>query len=88
MYLDRYSEELTRTLAKLKKRDPVRYEQVDKKIKEILENPAHEYKNLRYSMQDLKRVHIGHFVLTFRVDHPNKTIWFDDFDHNDNIYQD
>jgi len=87
MYLDRYSAELTRTLAKLKKRDPARYEQVDKKIKEILENPEHGYKTLRYSMQDMNRVHIGHFVLTFRIDRQNKIVWFDDFDHHDNIYR-
>jgi len=63
MYLDRYSAELTRTLAKLKKRDPARYEQVDKKIKEILENPEHGYKTLRYSMQDMNQVHLATLFL-------------------------
>ena len=85
-YLDKYSEELTKKLAKLKKKDITHYERIDKKIKEILENPTHEYKNLRYDMSDFKRVHVGHFVLIFRVNHQQKIIWFDDYDHHDKMY--
>jgi YafQ family addiction module toxin component len=85
-YEDRYSEDLTRKLAKLNKKDPASYDRIDKKIKEILKNPQHEYKNLRHDMSDFKRVQVGHFVLTFRVDHKNEIVWFDDFDHHDNIY--
>ena len=86
MYLDRYSEEITRKLSKIKKRELQQYERIGKKIKEILENPNHEYKNLRYDMSEFKRVHIGHFGLIFRIGHKNKSIFFDDYDHHDNIY--
>ena len=87
MYSDRYSGELTKKLAKLRKRDPLHYERIDKKMREIIENPLHEYKNLRYNLSEFKRVQIGHFVLAFRVDHANKTILFYDYDHHDKIYE-
>jgi len=87
MYSGKYSRELTKKLAKLKKKNFARYEKIDKKIKEILEKPKHEYKNLRYDMGGFKRVQIGHFVLIFRVDHQNKIVWFDDYDHHDRIYK-
>lgn len=38
-------------------------------------------------MKDRKRVHIGHFVLTFIIDHPNKVVSFEDYDHHDKIYK-
>ena len=38
-------------------------------------------------MKDSKRVHIGHFVLIFQYDKKIDTIYFDDFDHHDNIYK-
>ncbi|MBI4154874.1 hypothetical protein HY498_02195 [Candidatus Woesearchaeota archaeon] len=43
--------------------------------------------NLRYSLKDEKRVHIGHFVLTFKFFKEENKIEFLDFDHHDNIYK-
>jgi mRNA-degrading endonuclease RelE of RelBE toxin-antitoxin system len=87
MYKDLYSEEIVKKLAKLKKKDPVEYSQIFKKIDSILENPDHEYKYLTHNMKGLNRVHLGHFVLVFRIDHHNKTISFEDYDHHDIIYR-
>ena len=87
MYVDRYSDEITRKLAKLKKKAPKHYEMVRKKINWILANPEHRYKDLHYSMKGISRVHIGHFVLAFRIDNVNKIIYFEDYDHHDNIYK-
>ena len=86
MYVDSYSEEITRKLAKLKKKDPVHYSKVRNKIDSILENPGHSYKFLHYDMKGILRAHIGHFVLVFVIDHKNKTVSFEDYDHHDNIY--
>lgn len=85
MYLDKYSEEITRKLSRLKKKDPAIYSIARKKMEQILDNPEHEYKELRYSMKGIRRVHIGHFVLIFRLDSINKIVYFEDFDHHDNI---
>ena len=86
MYRDLYSKEITKKLAKLKKKDPVEYSQVRKKMDSILADPAHNYKFLTHDMKGLNRVHLGHFVLVFKIDNQNKTISFEDYDHHDNIY--
>lgn len=38
-------------------------------------------------MKDLKEVHVGHFVLTFRFNRQEDIVYFDDFDHHDKIYR-
>ena len=88
MYKEFYSEEITRKLAKLKKKDLTHYTIVRKKINQILESPEHSYKDLHYNMKGLQRVHIGHFVLVFRIDEQEKIIYFEDYDHHDKIYED
>ena len=79
---------LKRVLNKLLKKDKNLYEQVLKKIDEILKSDDIEhYKNLRYNMKDSKRIHIGHFVLVFSFDKAKDFVSFEDFDHHDKIYK-
>ena len=74
-------------MSKLSRKDKSLHEQVLGKIEEIINcSDIEHYKNLRYSMKDSKRVHIGHFVLIFQFDKNTNTISFDDFDHHDNVY--
>lgn len=87
MYGDFYSEEITRKLAKLKKKDPNHYFRVRKKMDSILEDPSHSYKFLTHEMKGANRVQLGHFVLVFVVDHQNKVVSFEDYDHHDVIYR-
>ncbi len=87
MYVDRYSEEITKKLAKLKKKDTKHFEVVRKKMDWILDNPEHKYKDLHFNMKGMNRIHIGHFVLVFVIDKINKIISFEDYDHHDNIYK-
>ena len=86
MYKDVYSEELVKKLSKIKKKDPVEYFQIRKKVDLILADPKHSYKFLSHNMKGLNRVHLGHFVLVFRIDHEKEIISFEDYDHHDNIY--
>ena len=81
------SENLKNIMRKLSRKDKSLYEQLLKKINEVIncENVEH-YKNLRYNMKDSKRVHVGHFVLVFQYDAFKDEINFDDFDHHDKIY--
>jgi len=86
-----YSYELRKSVEKLflklAKRNPKQLLIIEKKIKEILESPGH-YKNLRRSLQHLKRVHVDKsFVILFSVDELRKTVIIEDFDHHDNIYK-
>jgi len=87
MYKWRTSEHLQGVMKKLSKKDKSLYDQLLKKIEEIIKcQDIEHYKNLRYNMKDSKRVHIGHFVLVFQYDKAIGTINFDDFDHHDTIY--
>lgn len=82
------SEHLKEVMRKLSKKDKSLYEQLLKKIDEIIKcYDIEHYKNLRYNMKDSKRVQIGHFVLVFQYNKTTDTINFDDFDHHDKIYK-
>lgn len=76
--------DLDALLAKLCKKDKVLFEQILKKIEEIINSDVNHYKNLRKPLQNYKRVHIGHFVLLFKIE--GETILFRYFDHHDRIY--
>jgi YafQ family addiction module toxin component len=79
-------EKLQKELNKLEKRNPVHYNAVIKKLREICVDPG-RYKNLNYPLQNLKRVHIGtHFVLLFSVDEATKTVTLEDLKHHDDAY--
>jgi len=87
LYIDKYSEDITKKLAKLKKKNSRHYETVLKKMDWILNNPEHRFKDLHYSMKGIKRVHLGHFVLTFIINRAEEIISFEDYDHHDNVYR-
>ena len=80
-----FSDHLKKILNKIYKKDRTTYKALMNKVDEIVNSPdLNRYKNLRYNMKDNKRVHIGHFVLVFRS--VGNKVYFDDFDHHDNIY--
>ena len=88
MYDFEVSEHLQDVMKKLSKKDKKLHEQLLKKIDELVNSYSIEhYKNLRYNMKDSKRAHIGPFVLVFQYNKTKNSIYFDDFDHHDNIYK-
>ena len=81
------SPELERRLDKLARKDKPLALAVRKKIQQIIscdETTIHHFKNLRGSMSDYKRVHIGNFVLFFKVE--KDIIIFDRFVHHKEAY--
>lgn len=79
---------MDKIFAKMEKREKTTLAIIDKKIEEIRTNPRHEYKFLRYPLEDLNRVHItGSFVLVFELHHDNEEVEIWDYDHHDNIYK-
>jgi len=78
--------DLDKILSKLSKKDKLQFEKILKKMDEIvhLSNVDH-YKNLRNPLQNYKGVHLGHFVLLFKVE--GYTIIFRYYDHHDNVYK-
>jgi mRNA-degrading endonuclease RelE of RelBE toxin-antitoxin system len=82
------SDDLRKTLVILKRKDTTMSQMVEKKIVQIASLDAvsiQHFKNLRSPLSDFKRVHLGSFVLLFRV--KADTIIFDAFEHHDTIYQ-
>ena len=63
------------------------YDAVMKSVEEIIKNP-HHYKQLRYNLKGLRRVHLKKsFVLIFEIDEEKKMVSFLDFGHHDEIYR-
>jgi len=86
MYSLEVRESVDRIFSKLAKKNPKQMQIIDKKIKQVLENP-HHFKPLRAPMQHLRRVHIDKsFVLTYSVDEQKEIVILEDFDHHDNVY--
>jgi len=87
MYNYEIKPSLQKILNRVSKKDKELYLQILKKIEEIIScDSVEHYKNLRYDLKDLKRVHIGHFVLAFKFDKKINLISFEDFEHHNNIY--
>jgi mRNA-degrading endonuclease RelE of RelBE toxin-antitoxin system len=88
MHNFKVSENLKEIMKKLAKKDKSLYDQLTKKIREIVESyDIEHYKNLRYDMKESKRVHIGHFVLVFQYDKKTDEVILDDFAHHNDIYK-
>jgi YafQ family addiction module toxin component len=82
-------ESLERKFRKISKKDKPLMIAINKKISEIVSNTPdtiNRYKNLRHDLKKFKRVHIGHYVLSFKVDIKKNSIIFEDFEHHNNAY--
>jgi addiction module RelE/StbE family toxin len=73
------------TLQKLAKKDPVRFEQLAKKLKELAKNPEIG-KPLRNKLKGSRRLHIGHYILIYKVDKKKQVITLIDYAHHDEAY--
>ena len=86
MYSIENSPTIDEIFKKLGKKNPRQIEIIAKKLQEIVENP-HRFKPLGSNMKGFRRVHFGHYVLTFSIDEKNKIVTLEDYDHHANIYR-
>ncbi len=87
VYSLRIKPHLIKVFEKLAKRDPVQHEAIQKKVKQILEDPR-RFKPLSGSMKNKFRVHImGSFVLVFSIIESELAVEILDYDHHDSIYR-
>ncbi len=86
MYFLEVRESVDKIFQKLFKKDKVSFEYINKKIKEILENPYH-FKPLKAPLQNYRRVHIGNFVLIYSINENTKTVTIERYKHHDEAYQ-
>jgi len=84
------SDSLRQMLTELERRDKSLAEAVKKKIREVVSRDLKTidfYKNLRKPLQESKRVHVGNFVLIFKVYKERNFILFQRFEHHDRAYR-
>lgn len=80
------SAEVDKKFQKLAKKDIKQMEIVNKKVRQILENPS-RFKPLRGDMKGSRRVHIDRsFVLVYDIDEKRKTVRLLDYGHHDDVY--
>lgn len=86
MYNLEIRKSVDRIFEKLFGKDKISFEYINKKIKEIRENPYH-FKPLRNPLQNYRRVHIGNFVLVYSINENTKTIIIEKYEHHDKVYK-
>ena len=86
MYALEVKEGVDRTFHRMAKKDRNRLAAVEKKVREILEDP-YRFKPLRAPMQNKRRVHVGPFVLVYEVDEVRRVVTILDFEHHDAVYR-
>ena len=82
-YSIEFSEEFERSFLKLQKKDKALFEQVRKKLLQIVENPEH-FKPLRNVLAGYRRIHFGSFVLIYKVE--DEVVRIISLDHHDHAY--
>ena len=78
---------IEKVIIKLKKKNPILLKALQKKICQIASldyTAIQHFKNLRGNLKDYKRVHVGSFVLIFKIE--KNTIIFAKFVHHDEAY--
>ena len=66
-YSIEFSAEFDKSMKKLKKKDKALFEQIQKKLIELVQNPEH-YKPLRNVLAGFRRLHFGNFVLIYKIE--------------------
>jgi len=80
-------EKLDKKFKKLHRKDKEMLRLIERKVKDILEDP-YRFKPLRRPLQNKRRVHIaGSFVLIYEVNEEEKVVTLFDFDHHNNVYK-
>ena len=74
------------SIAKLKRKDRALYERLGKKIDELSIEP-HFRKPMQNVLKGSFRVHVGSFVLRYRINEQNKTLILISFVHHDEAYK-
>jgi YafQ family addiction module toxin component len=82
-YTYEFSPEFEKSMKKLKKKDKNMFEQIQKKLIEIISNPEH-YKPLRNVLAGYRRIHFGPFVLVYTID--GNIVRIISLDHHDKSY--
>lgn len=82
-YVIEFSEEFRKSFKKLKKKDKVMFQRIQKKLLEIVKNPE-RYKHLRNALAGYLRIQFGPFVLIYKIE--ENVVRIISLDHHDKAY--
>ena len=82
-YTIEFSSEFEKSIKKLKKKDKQLFEQVQRKLLDIVQTPEH-YKPLKNVLAGYRRIHFGHFVLIYKIE--GNVVRIISLDHHDRAY--
>jgi len=78
-----FSSQFEKSIKKLKKKDKILFNQIQKKLIDIVQNPE-RYKSLGNVFAGYRRLHFGPFVLIYKIE--KNTIRIISLDHHDKAY--
>jgi YafQ family addiction module toxin component len=82
-YRIEFSSQFEKSMKKLKKKDNVLFDQVQRKLIDIVQHPE-RYKALRNVFAGYKRLHFGPFVLIYTIE--DQVVRIISLDHHDKAY--
>ena len=82
-YKIEFSSQFEKSIKKLKKKDKNLFEQIQKKLYDIVQNPEH-YKPLKNIYAGYRRIHFGSFVLIYTIE--DNVVRIISLDHHDKSY--
>jgi YafQ family addiction module toxin component len=83
VYQIEFSNQFEKSMKKLKKKDKTLYEQIQKKLIDLVQNPDH-YKPSKNILAGYRRIHFGSFVLIYKIE--GDIIRIISLDHHDQSY--
>ena len=86
MYSLEIEESVLKTFKKLVKKDRKQWEEINKKIEQIRIDP-YQFKPLKHPLEGRRRVHIGSFVLIYRIIEDSQTVRALKYSHHDKAYR-
>ncbi len=82
-YIIEFSLQFEKSIKKLKKKDKSLFNQIQKKLIDIIQNPE-RYKTLGNVLAGYRRIHFGPFVLVYKIE--NNIVRIISLDHHDKAY--
>ncbi len=82
-YAIEFSSIFEKSMKKLKKKDKVMYDQIQKKLIDLVENPDH-FKPLRNILAGYRRIHFGSYVVIYKIE--GDIVRIISLDHHDKSY--
>lgn len=82
-YIIEFSSQFEKSVKKLKKKDKILFNQIQKKLVDIVQNPE-RYKTLGNIFVGYRRLHFGPFVLVYKIE--KNVVRIISLDHHDKAY--